>query len=85
MSNEKVIDLENLSPKAVQTIEKLSRNSGHESVERTVEELAFAMMELLQLIDTSRDPMLEPEYAEKQMQTIRGVLQRFKRFEAETP
>lgn len=81
MSENKVIDLDNLSPRAVETLKKLSKNSGHESIERTVEELAFAMRELLQLIDTRRDPMLEPEYAEKQMQTIRGVLQRFKRFE----
>jgi len=80
-ANEKVIDLDKLSPKAMETLQQLSKTTGHDSLERTVEELAFAMLELLQIIDTQRDPLLEPEVARRQMETMRGVLQRFKRFQ----
>jgi hypothetical protein len=38
------------------------------------------MLELTQIIDTQKDPLLEPEAARRQMETMRGVLQRFKRF-----
>lgn len=78
---EKVIYLERLSPRALQTLEKFAKTTGHESLERTVEEIAFAVMELVQIIDIKKDPLLEPEAASRQMETMRGILQRFKRFE----
>jgi hypothetical protein len=82
MSKEpRVIDLEHLSPKAIEALHKLSKTSGFDNMERTVEELAFSMTELIQLIDTRKDPLLEPEAATRQMEIMRGILQRFKRYE----
>ncbi|HJX02315.1 MAG TPA: hypothetical protein VJ439_00485 [Candidatus Bathyarchaeia archaeon] len=78
---ENVIQLEKLSPRALETLRELAKTTGHDNYERTVEELAFAMRELLQIIDTQRDPLLEPEATSRQMEIMRGVLQRFKRFE----
>ncbi len=78
---ENVIQLGKLSPRALETLRDLSKTTGHDNFERTVEELAFAMRELLQIIDTQRDPLLEPEATTRQMEIMRGVLQRFKRFE----
>ncbi len=78
---ENVIQLGRLSPRALETLRDLSKTTGHDNFERTVEELAFAMRELLQIIDTHRDPLLEPEATTRQMEIMRGVLQRFKRFE----
>jgi len=74
------IDLKNLSPRARKVLEDFSKTTGHDNIERVVEELAFAMLELQQIIDTQRDPLLEPEAARRQMETMRGILQRFKRF-----
>ena len=81
MKEEDAIQLEKLSPRALETLRQLSRTTGHESLERTVEELVFAMRELLQIIDTQKDPLLEPEATTRQMEIMRGVLQRFKRYE----
>lgn len=80
MSKTNVLDLDKLSPKALEIIRSFAKSTGHENLERTVEELAFAMLELTQIIDTQKDPLLEPEAARRQMETMRGVLQRFKRF-----
>jgi len=80
MSKTNTLDLGKISPKAIEIIKGFSKTTGHEDMERTVEELAFAMLELTQIIDTQRDPLLEPEAARRQMETMRGVLQRFKRF-----
>jgi hypothetical protein len=80
MTSEKTLDLSKLSPKAVEIIDKYSKTSGVSTYERVVEELAFGMLELEQIIDTQKDPLLEPEAARRQMETMRGVLQRFKRF-----
>jgi hypothetical protein len=81
VKEEGAIQLEKLSPRALETLRELSRTTGHESLERTVEELVFAMRELLQIIDTQKDPLLEPEATTRQMEIMRGVLQRFKRYE----
>jgi len=78
---ENVIQLEKLSPRALDTLRELAKTTGHENLERTVEELAFAMRELLQVVDTQKDPLLEPEATTRQMEIMRGVLQRFKRYE----
>jgi hypothetical protein len=80
MSTAKTIDFSKLSPKAIEIIEKYAKTSGVSTYERTIEELAFGMLELEQIIDTQKDPLLEPEAARRQMETLRGVLQRFKRF-----
>ena len=80
MSKSNTLDLEKISPKAIEIIKGFAKTTGHENLERTVEELAFAMLELTQIIDTQKDPLLEPEAARRQMETMRGVLQRFKRF-----
>jgi hypothetical protein len=78
---ENVIQLEKLSPRALETLKELAKTTGHDNLERTVEELVFSMRELLQLIDIHRDPLLEPEATTRQMEIMRGVLQRFQRFE----
>lgn len=80
MSTAKTLDFAKLSPRAVEIIEKYSKTSGVSTYERVVEELAFAMLELEQIVDTQKDPLLEPEAARRQMEVMRGVLQRFKRF-----
>lgn len=80
----KVLDLEKLSPKALEIIEEFAKTTGHGDLERTVEELAFAMLELNQIIDTQKDPLLEPEAARRQTETMRGILQRFRRFKSKT-
>jgi hypothetical protein len=79
MTND-IIDLRNLSPRARKVLEDFAKTTGHESIDRVVEELAFSMLELQQIIDTQRDPLLEPEAARRQMETMRGILQRFNRF-----
>jgi len=81
MSSEKTISLDRFSPRATEILNNFAKTTGHETLERTIEELAFAMVELLQIVDTQRDPLLEPEAARRQMETMRGILQRFKRFE----
>jgi hypothetical protein len=75
-----VVDLNKMSPRAREVLTRLSKSTGHDDEVRTVEELCFAMMELLTIIDTTKDPMLEPEAARKQMDIMRGILQRFKRY-----
>ena len=75
------IDLEKLAPRAVTALRHLAKTTGFDDEGRTIEELVFAMKELLIIIDTAKDPMLEPEAARKQMDIMRGILQRFKRYE----
>jgi len=78
--NERIISLDKISPKTLEILEQFAKTTGHGNLDRTIEELAFAMLELLQIVDTQKDPLLEPEVARRQMETMRGVLQRFKRF-----
>jgi len=80
-TNQKTIDLEELSPMAVETLEKLRKSSGSKNLERTVEEITFAITELLQAIDTNINPLLQPEETRRQMDVIHGILRRFKRYE----
>jgi hypothetical protein len=77
----KTIDLEDLSPKALEELEKFRKFSGSRDYERTIEEVVFAMTELLQSIDTEINPLLQPEETRRQMDVIHGILRRFKRFE----
>ena len=75
------IDLGNISPRARQILEELSKTTGLDSMERVIEELSFTVLELNQIVDTQKDPLLEPEAARRQMETMRGILQRYKRFD----
>ena len=75
------IDIEKMAPRAREALVHFAKTTGLDDEGRTIEELVFAMKELLTLIDTTKDPMLEPEAARKQMDVMRGILQRFKRFE----
>jgi hypothetical protein len=77
----KTIDLEDLSPKALEELERFRKFSGSRDYERTIEEVVFAMTELLQSIDTEINPLLQPEETRRQMDVIHGILRRFKRFE----
>jgi hypothetical protein len=77
----KTIDLDDLSPKALEELEKFRKFSGSRDYERTIEEVIFAMTELLQSIDTEINPLLQPEETRRQMDVIHGILRRFKRFE----
>ena len=79
--SDNMINLNVISPKAREILERFARTTGHGNLDRTIEELAFSMLELLQIVDTQKDPLLEPEVARRQMETMRGILQRFKRFE----
>jgi hypothetical protein len=78
--SDKTIDINAISPRAMQIIDDLAVTTGLEDRTRVIQELAFAMKELLQVIDLTKDPMLEPETARRQTETTRGILQRFKRF-----
>jgi hypothetical protein len=74
------IDLRNISPRAMQVIENLAITTGLEDNAKVIQELAFSMMEMLDIIDLTKDPLLEPETARRQTETMRGILQRYKRF-----
>lgn len=69
-----------LSPKVVEIIDNLQEHLGARDKARTVEEAMYAVHEMLQLVDTEKDPLLEPEAFKQQMEQMRGILQRFKRF-----
>jgi hypothetical protein len=75
------IDVDRMAPRAREALLHFAKTTGLEDEGRTIEEITFAMKELLTLIDTTKDPMLEPEAARKQMDVMRGILQRFKRYE----
>lgn len=79
--NQTTIDLGNISPRALHILKELAKATGLNSLERVIEELAFTMLELNQIVDTQKDPLLEPEAARRQMETMRGILQRYKRFD----
>lgn len=74
------IDLSQLSPKAKEILDTYAKTTGLNDTKRVIEELAFTMLEMQQIVDTQKDPLLEPEAARRQMETIRGSLQRFSRF-----
>lgn len=74
------IDLSQLSPKAKEILDTYAKTTGLNDLKRVIEELAFTMLEMQQIVDTQKDPLLEPEAARRQMETIRGSLQRFSRF-----
>jgi hypothetical protein len=76
----RTINLNEISPRAIQIIDDLAVTTGLEDPVRVIQELAFSMKEMLDIIDLTKDPMLEPETARRQTETMRGILQRYKRF-----
>lgn len=74
------IELKDLSPKAQKLLEVLSKTSGTADTTKTIEDMTFTVYELLQLIDTSRDPNIYPQDAINVMTTVNAVLTKFKRF-----
>lgn len=80
MSASEVIELRNISPKALTIIDELAKTLGLSTRERVIEELSFAIHEINQIIDDTKDPLLEPEANRRQMEVMRGITQRFKRF-----
>jgi len=80
MSTEKMLNLNQLSPRALELLEEFARTSGVDKLERVVEEQAFSIFELMRLIDTTRDPKIYPQDAILVFNTVRAVLEKFKRF-----
>ena len=74
------IVLANISPKAQELLRTLAQTSGTENLERVVEDLTFSIVELMQLIDTTRDPTIYPQDAIAVMTTVQAVLAKFTRF-----
>ncbi|MCK4498346.1 hypothetical protein KAU25_04020 [Candidatus Bathyarchaeota archaeon] len=78
--DKQIIDVSTLSPKAQKLLQIFAKTSGYESLKRVVEELGFSILELLELIDTSRDPSIYPQDAVLIMTTVKANLARFTRF-----
>jgi hypothetical protein len=74
------IDLSKISPMAMKIIDDLAITTGLQDPEKVVQELAFSMLEMLQAIDTTKDPLLEPEATRRQTEKMSGILQRYKRY-----
>lgn len=74
------IDLEKISPKARQLLKIFAETSGVENLEKVIEDMSFSVYELLELIDTTRDPKIYPQDAIIVMNTVNAVLTKFKRF-----
>ena len=79
MTSEKV-DLEKISPRARELLKIFAQTSGVESLEKVIEDMSFSVFELLELIDTTRDPKIYPQDAIIVMNTVRAVLTKFTRF-----
>lgn len=77
---ETTVDLDDMSPIAVELLREFARTSGAKNLERVIEEVTFSVFELMKLIDTSRDPKIYPQDAVRVMDTCRAVLEKFKRF-----
>lgn len=74
------IDLEKISPKARQLLKIFSETSGVDNLEKVIEDMSFSVYELLELIDTTRDPKIYPQDAIIVMNTVKAVLTKFTRF-----
>lgn len=74
------VNLNDMSPIAVDLLREFARTSGARNLERVIEEVTFSVFELMKLIDTSRDPKIYPQDAVRVMDTCRAVLEKFKRF-----
>ena len=74
------VELDKISPKAKELLNIFAKTSGVENLERVIEDLTFSVYELLELIDTTRDPKIYPQDAIIVMNTVRAVLAKFTRF-----
>jgi hypothetical protein len=74
------VDLEKISPKARQLLKIFAETSGVENLEKVIEDMSFSVYELLELIDTTRDPKIYPQDAIIVMNTVKAVLTKFTRF-----
>jgi len=74
------IELDKISPKARELLNIFAKTSGVENLERVIEDMTFSVYELLELIDTTRDPKIYPQDAIIVMNTVRAVLAKFTRF-----
>jgi len=77
---EQQIDLATISPKARRLLKIFADTSGVDNMERVIEDMAFSLYELLELIDTTRDPKIYPQDAINVMTTVNAVLTKFSRF-----
>jgi len=75
-----VVDLSHMSPRAVELLKEFSRTSGVESIERVIEEETFSILELMRLVNTDRDIKIYPQDAVMVFNTVKTVVERFKRF-----
>jgi len=75
-----VVDLTHMSPRAVELLREFSRTSGVESIERVIEEETFSIFELMRLINTERDIRIYPQDAAMVFNTVKTVIEKFKRF-----
>jgi hypothetical protein len=69
-----------MSPRAVELLKEFSRTSGVESIERVIEEETFSILELMRLVNTDRDIKIYPQDAVMVFNTVKTVVERFKRF-----
>lgn len=84
MSEEKtVLNLDGLSPKAIELLKQYAKHSGIGTIERVVEELVFAAHDLMVLVDTTKDPRYSSQDAVIVLTQIRSVLLKLRRFEEE--
>ena len=74
------IEIDKISPKAKELLSIFAKTSGVENLERVIEDMTFSVYELLELIDTTRDPKIYPQDAIIVMNTVRAVLAKFTRF-----
>jgi hypothetical protein len=79
-NEETTVNLNDMSPIAVELLREFARTSGAKNLERVIEEVTFSVFELMKLIDTSRDPKIYPQDGVRVMDTCRAVLEKFKRF-----
>jgi len=81
MSKEQnTISLDKISPKAKELLNIFAQTSGVDNLAKVLEDMTFSVYELLELIDTSRDPRIYPQDAIIIMNTVRSVLAKFTRF-----
>jgi len=74
------VDLSHMSPRAVQLLKEFSVTSGVESIERVIEEETFSIFELMRMVNTDRDIKIYPQDAVMVFNTVKTVIERFKRF-----
>ncbi len=80
VSEQTTVNLNEVSPMAVDLLKEFARTSGARNLERVIEDVTFSVFELMKLIDTSRDPKIYPQDAIRVMDTCKAVLEKFTRF-----